>query len=523
MRIKNLLTSVLLALSVVCCAKSPVAPPPVHGGGGNDAGNWPPKNLAEPEDIEEVRQLPEAGGLKKYENSLNNTFYRPVQTRYSNSTDAASPSWVNAEARIVPYLDGFDYECTRAEYVKRTDKYGSRTDIGKYAATGRFYVKKIDGRFYFIDPLGYPHIHRGVASLRKGSSSRNAEAFAKKYASDAEWMTATAEELSKIGMHGSGAFSDYSKIQQANRLNPDFPIILAPSFGFLSNFRQKYGLKYCNDDSNTAIALVLDSRWAEFCEEYCREVLAPYVNDPNVLGFFSDNEINFSSSGGEALLLNRILKSGNTSHIAYVEARKFMDSKGATEVTDGLNSEFAGKLAEIYYKGVKEGMQKVDRNMLYLGSRLHGKPKYMEHVVKAAGKWCDVISINYYSRWDVELTGHVRDWAEWAPETPFMVTEFYTKAQESDLNNGSGAGFLVPTHREKAFAYQHFALGLLEAGNCVGWHWFKYQDDDGNDNSGKPANKGIFDNYYEIYPWMGKYVRDLNYNAYKLIDFFDGK
>ena len=186
-----------------------------------------------------------------------------------------------------------------------------------------------------------------------------------------------------------------------------------------------------------------------------------------------------------------------------------------------LNDEFAGMLAERYYKGVKEALMKIDDKMLYLGSRLHGTPKYMENVVRAAGEWCDVISINYYSRWDVELTGAVKDWETWAPDAPFIVTEFYTKAMDTDLNNKSGAGFAVPTQKERAYAYQHFTLGLLEAKNCVGWHWFKYQDDDGEDNSGEPANKGLFDNNYDIYPWLAKYARDLNYNAYRLMDYFD--
>lgn len=154
-----------------------------------------------------------------------------------------------------------------------------------------------------------------------------------------------------------------------------------------------------------------------------------------------------------------------------------------------MNTEFAGRLAEIYYKGVREAIDAFDPGMMYLGTRLHGTPKYMKNVVEACGKYCDIVSINYYSRWSPELDTYVQDWATWAGK-PFLVTEFYTKGTEdSDLNNLSGAGFSVPRQEDRAYAYQHFTLGLLEAKNCVGWHWFKYQDDDGNDNTGKPANK----------------------------------
>ena len=116
------------------------------------------------------------------------------------------------------------------------------------------------------------------------------------------------------------------------------------------------------------MALVLHDEWPQFCEDYIRTELAPYLNDPNVIGFFSDNEIDFSSMSSR--LLDRILK-GSKSDIAYQEAEKFMNDKGADKVTDELNDEFAGMLAERYYKGVKEALMKIDDKMLYLGSRLH--------------------------------------------------------------------------------------------------------------------------------------------------------
>ena len=198
-----------------------------------------------------------------------------------------------------------------------------------------------------------------------------------------------------------------------------------------------------------------------------------------------------------------------------------MDSKGVQSVTDALNNEFAGIVAEKYYKAVKEAVMKVDDKLLYLGTRLHGTPKYMEGVVRAAGKYCDVISINYYSRWSPELTTAIADWASWA-DKPFLVSEFYTKGvEDSDLNNQSGAGYSVPTQNERAYAYQHFTLGLLEAKNCIGWHWFKYQDDDGTDNSSKPANKGLYDNSYQLFPYLSFFARELNFNAYDLIQYFD--
>ena len=72
---------------------------------------------------------------------------------------------------------------------------------------------------------------------------------------------------------------------------------------------------------------------------------------------------------------------------------------------------------------------------------------------------------------------------------------------------------------------QHFVLGLLESGNCVGWHWFRYQDNDptakGVDPSNLDSNKGLVDNEYNLYKPLADAMKELNINAYRLADWFD--
>ncbi len=470
--------------------------------------------------------LPTPSARKKYEPSLLTTYYQPIRVEYN------SGSWTSADTRILPYLEGFTRTQTTSSYRGRTNKYGSSTTLPKQTATGRFYVKKIDGRWWIVDPEGYLHYERSVNSFRKGSSDRNATAFAERFESDADWVATTQKELASIGFHGTGAFSTntrssdvkgYKAVQTHNAAHPEAPLTLAPSFGFLGQFKSQNGYAYPNGNENTKAALVFYEGWAEFCKSYAKASsgVGPYLNDPNVLGIFSDNEINFGTSAAPQHLLQRVLTVSDKTNVAYKAAVSWCSANGvstSSPTTDQCNR-FAGYVAELYYKAVSEGLKAADPQMLYLGTRLHGQPKYNEYVVAAAGKWCDIISINYYGKWKPELDTWV---PKWGAKRPFMVTEFYTKAQDSGLSNASGAGLLVKTQRDRAYAYQHFTLALLESPNCVGWHWFKYQDDDGDDNSGKPANKGIYDNYYNIIPDMGKYAKDVNIHVYDLIKFFDG-
>ncbi len=56
--------------------------------------------------------------------------------------------------------------------------------------------------------------------------------------------------------------------------------------------------------------------------------------------------------------------------------------------------------AEKYYKRVSaRRLDKVDPQLLYLGSRPHGTPKSHLEGSHARRKYRDIVSINYYSRW----------------------------------------------------------------------------------------------------------------------------
>jgi hypothetical protein len=67
----------------------------------------------------------------------------------------------------------------------------------------------------------------------------------------------------------------------------------------------------------------------------------------------------------------------------------------------------------------------------------------------------------------------------------------------------------------------------LQNPNCVGWHWFRYQDNDPNDPSADPsnkdANKGIVNTFYEVYNPLLSRMKSLNENVYQLIKYIDKK
>jgi len=134
-----------------------------------------------------------------------------------------------------------------------------------------------------------------------------------------------------------------------------------------------------------------------------------------------------------------------------------------------------------------------------------------------------VIGVNYYHAWspDPEL---VANWVKWSGK-PFLVTEWYAKGMDSGFANTTGAGWVVKTQADRGRFYQNFTLGLLESGGCVGWHWFKYRDNDPNSKGADPSNldsnKGIVNLSFEPYAPLLAAMHELNGQAYSLVAYFD--
>jgi hypothetical protein len=81
------------------------------------------------------------------------------------------------------------------------------------------------------------------------------------------------------------------------------------------------------------------------------------------------------------------------------------------------------------------------------------------------------------------------------------------------------------TQQDRGKFYENFTLGLLKSKECVGWHWFKYADNDPTDLRADPSNqdsnKGIVSNRYVAYLPLLDSMKRTNERAYQLIELFD--
>ncbi|MES2775614.1 MAG: hypothetical protein V4722_15670 [Bacteroidota bacterium] len=445
--------------------------------------------------------------------------YHQVQAR----ANALSTKWGTYTAKTIDRLPGFSYTQDPA-----TTDYGG-WKINQTRATGYFRVEKQQDRWWIVDPEGYPFIHRGVAVFRAGASALQKTALAEKYGSEQNWLAQESSLLKDNGFNGTGAWSNVDLLRTAAKPLV-YTVIVSPMGAFKGKDVKKYPGGVYPEGSfgwqgyRYDLAMVFDPEFDDFVERAIAPI-AKYASDKNLLGYFTDNELPWKNDA-----LDRHLKFLAPTEPGYIAAKAWLDArKGSTaslaDVTDADRLAFTGFYFETYIKKVAAAVRKYDPNHLYLGCRFNQEKEELSNpeIFKVAGKYMDIISINHYRKWE-PVPSIMQNWTTWSGK-PFMITEWYTKGEDSKLPNNSGAGWNVPTQAERGYFYQNFTIELLKSKACVGWHWFTYQDNDPldlkTDPSNRDSNKGIVNSQFVPYAPLLSNMKTLNSHVYELIKYLD--
>ena len=442
----------------------------------------------------------------------------------SRKADGENTVYTDRETRILDTLENYKYDNSESNLY---DQYGGYMGGTKFTATGFFRVQFSNGRWWIIDPLGYPFFSSGVSTVNTGTTKQS-EILLNKYQSVENWANNASERLYELGFNsGTGATSTLLQVEQ--------PISLTVGLSILSSYGTSLGLNNSISGSTTFVGGVMpvfDPAFINHSNKRVKSRISSLANNPNIIGWTSDNELHADSD-----MLDNYLRCDPTikeNIYSYATAWTFMYAMtGKTDVsiadvTNEYRSLFKAMVYDRYYHVVTNSIKMYDKNHMFLGSRyLTGNFKD-NYVMKVSGYYCDVITVNYYGAWtpDAELIANVQRWSE----TPFLVTEAYAKGMDvctegSGLTNKSGAGFTCKTQQDRAMFYQNYTLQLLESKYCVGYNWFRFWDNDPTntaaDLSNIDANKGIYNNNYEEYTTLTNYMQKLNLNKYSLIKYFD--
>ena len=397
--------------------------------------------------------------------------------------------------------------------------YGGRPGSGG-KATGFFRAEQRNGRWWLIDPEGARFIHKAVVSVAPLRTAAAQAVWREKFGHDEGWATQTMALLREHGFNGTGAWTDTAKLRVTAQ-----PPVYTLIWNFMSSYGKKRGGTYQKPGHtgypNDSI-FVFDPEFEVFCQEHAQQ-LAATKDDPRLLGHFTDNELPFKREALANYLSLPETDAGHRAALAWLRERRGA-APTARDITEQDQQDFLAVVVGRYFEIVSRAIRRVDPNHLVLGSRLHGAALRFPEVFRAAGPHLDVVAINYYNAW----TPVPERMAMWVKESgrPFLITEWYAKGMDSGMANTSGAGWTVKTQADRGRFYENFTLGLLESRACVGWHWFKYADNDPTDTKADPSNtdsnKGIVNNRYAPFPPLLAAMKRINERVYGLADHFDG-
>jgi len=397
--------------------------------------------------------------------------------------------------------------------------------IARQKATGFFRTEKIADRWWVIDPAGYPYIDRSVVDLNMGGSERQQQALTKRFGDKESWIKQTTQLLRDNGFTGAGCWSAADLIR--SQKNPlVYTVNIGPMQTLHDQHRQRVG-KYRNagwQGYENDLVLVFDPQFEKFADQAAKQ-LTRYKDDPYLLGYFTDNELPWKD---DALIRHLIYLP--PSDPGYIAAKQWLDARkgrAATvaDVTAKDQEDFNAFYFDRYLAIVTQAIRRYDTNHMYLGCRFNQETEELNNsaIFKVAGKYMDIVSINHYRKWEPDQKTLAK-WGQWSGR-PFFITEWYIKGEDSGLPNKTGAGWLVPTQKDRGLFYQNFCLELLKSPSCVGWQWFKYQDNDpenlNSDPSNRDSNKGIVSAVYEPYSDLLGQMKILNQQVYHLIGYFD--
>lgn len=423
------------------------------------------------------------------------------------------------EVRVLADLPDFVREST----PRALSRFGGDATQPKSAATGFFRVEKIGDRWWMIDPEGHRYFNNAVNSVEPGSpgSLVKSASLVEKFGDVSNWARATSDLLREVGFNGVGAWSHHASLRAIER-----PLPYTPVLDLMKQYRSHRG------------GVVMEGNYERFLEgvpfvfdpgfeTFARARLARFAHlrdDPWVVGVFSDNELPFPRDA-----LDRYLRLAPTEP-GHQEAQRWRlahfggaAAEHQPEITDEERDLFLNHVLGTYFGLMRRLVKETLPNHLYLGSRLHGRATFNAEVWAAVAPHVDVLSANVYFWWNPPLERMRSSVARM--NKPFMITEWYAKGMDTGLPNVTGAGWLVPTQADRGRFYQHFLLTLLEAGGCVGSHWFMYMDNDPADPSAGPSNrdsnKGMVDIRHQPHADLVSAMRELNSQVYPLMEHFD--
>ena len=344
--------------------------------------------------------------------------------------------------------------------------------------TGFWRVEEgVDGFCSAVSPMGEKVFMRGVdhvslyGSVGKKRGRRFHDMYLKKYGSKENWEAAQVARLQEAG------FNLISIGSPRHRGIPHAILLQMTEYMARSGRKDLY-LSEFKGGPGQAFPNVFSVEFEGWCDRTAAKSCAPHRDDPDLFGYFIDNELAWKCLG--------------TNDMEYVR-----------------------KAAERYFSVTTAAIRRYDPNHLILGCRFAGIGGAPDVVWEVCGKYCDVVSFNCYPIADLDRAtvrvGKMSVEEAFAGRhvlcrKPMMVTEWSFPATDSALPCLHGAGQRYFCQSGRVAASELFATSMMRIPFLVGYDYFKWIDDPAEGygpDFREDCNYGLFDigdePYRELY------------------------
>lgn len=411
------------------------------------------------------------------------------------------------------------------------DTYGGRLEGPRFEATGFFRLERGPTRnglthWWLVTPEGHPFWSLGVTGVRYNFGSevtsyrgreyifealplqtdKYREAYTgegvsfyawnilRKWDSLPAWRNIISHRLAGWGLNTLGSWSEETVLDTT----------FMPHTRFLRS----------NNDTtlrlgDSRIIDAFDSRWTEHLDTAFAKI-SSYKDDPRLLGYFVDNEqpwqrlnlLENAPSGGAlrqwwgeylrqkyktVARLNRTWRSNLPS---------WKTARALTGPPAGASETFAvdvialeREYAERYFRTIAAALKKHDPNHLYLGCRFTKRVK-PDHIVAAAGKYCDIISVNNYSLYPTRE--RMERWHRLSGGRPILIGEHHLPLRSERQVAPRWRNF---TEEERYRYYLLYVRSWAQMPFAVGSHWYQLVDQPitGRGMDGENQTVGLLD------------------------------
>lgn len=387
---------------------------------------------------------------------------------------------------------------------------------------GVHWLQSPDGRLFYSKGVNI------VSGAKETEKSRRNEAYYWQnfYPTLNEWRRSVGERLNAWGFNTRGGWSDPS---------PDMGLALTVDLELGRNSKFHWFDPF--DPAMEAKTM-----------EWARKLTAPYLNDPNLMGYYSDNEVGWWNSS----LFCWYLKAGWENHTKRVLWQLLYDhyagdwnrlkqdwvpqgSLGSFEDLkqpdvqlklrpggEGIRlvNRFMALCAGHYYQLMARSLRAAHPGALVMGDRL--PLYYHQDAIRTMGDAVDVISTNYnVDTPDGWVAPYYFEGLQRLTGKPVIVTEFFFAAEENRSGNRNetarsahpkpGHLMTVETQAQRAWGAANALVNFARFPNVVGVHWFQYADEPlGGREDGEDYNMGLVDTADRPYEEVTEVFRRLN-------------